>query len=505
MNQDIKPGTALLIILIFGGILFAKFWALSSSYAVQVFSYMHHHPDGGSYIMINNQLLGFDSSGSYQASIDLKLMQVDEDSQTDFAFFSNGDILVRQRSRDNNFIEDLQRYFRFTDLTDQISTDAKDGLFRCNPDTFECKAFTEPALNLHSAFSITIDWQTNRVFIADSGRHRVDMYTANGQLLDSHHAFRFPNQLEIVDRRLYVADTNHHRLIAFDITGNEFGDVEESFDTRTEQSIKLGDVWPSAFLLIGDQRWVLNQKQDMSLGGLYVFDSDGAYIKTVTLPEAADPFALLRVNDQVLISDFRQDRIYRYSPDGQLLGDFNSPVIRKLRENLTEQRRFYQNLDTGLTILFAASLVGGLALAFYLQSRKENEHGIEQDHGQPIDQHTIANDLVEHWITPSLRFKLIGSGAFLLIAGLLLLAFALEWMRGSDLETFIDQFKPLLLLCALSLIVFLCQLRRRIGISEHRLFIRPALGTQKICPKNNILFHDMSIVIGQSLFNVNQL
>ncbi len=504
MNQDIKVSTALLILLLFGGILIAKFWALSASYSVQGFSYLHHHPDGRSFIMLGNQLLGFDALGEHRSTIQLNKFKVLESSHTDFAFFSNGDVLVRQRTRDNNFIENLQRYFRFANPTDKNSVDAKDGLFRCSPVSYKCKAFTEPALNLNNAFSIAIDWTTDRVFLADSSRHRVDMYSETGELLDSRNWFKFPNQIEVADNRLYVANTNYHTLIAFDVSENEFGEIKEEFDTRTEQSRELGEVWPGAFLLDADQRWIINHKNGMNNGGVYIFDQNGEFSKKLQLPDKADPFALLQMGEQVLISDYSQDRIYQYNLDGEFEKYFNPPVLNKIINELTERRQYYQVLNTGFTILFVACFVSCLLLAFYQQSRTKTS-AAEQLSTPDIAHLSTIKEPILHWVEPSKRFKITGYFLIGLAGFFMVLLIALEMFSGNNIAAILKQYWWLMLIFMASIVGLLLQFRRRIGLTENSLVIRPVLGAEIICSKHKIMLNDVIIVVGKSVFQVDQL
>ncbi len=510
MNQDIKISTVFIILIVFGGLLFARFWAVSNSLSIQVFSYMHHHPDGSSFIFLNNQLLGFDAHGQHTTTVELNRFQIQKNNQTDFAFFSNGDILLRQRSRDNNFIENLQRYLRFSNPTDKTSMDAKMGLFRCSLETFQCNPFTKPALNLNNAFSLAIDWATDRVFLADSSRHRVDMYSETGELLDSQDRFRFPNQIDVIDNRLYVADTNHHSLVAYDISGQRIGDIEEFFDTRTEQSMQRGDVWPAAFLLHHNQRWVINHQNNMKNGGVYIFDGKGEFIKKLRLPNEADPFSILQMGDQVLVTDYSQDRIYRYNLNGKLLGEFNPDVLDNKAIELTKQRDHYSFLSHLFTILFAICLISGMGAGFYQQSRKtlsaplnKNESATNTPQRPQNQEH--EHEHVLHWVRPSNRFKII---SYCLIGGmfiLLLALMALTKLSGNTIETFLDQYWWLLPLSIISSISLFLQMRRKIGITENSIVIHSPLGTKSTCLKHRIMSHDMMIVANESVFQINKL
>lgn len=143
---------------------------------VRSFSYMHHYPDGTAYITLGNRLFGFDRQGQQATKqIDLARLGADDDV-SDFAFFSNGDLLFRRHTGEHDFVYDLQRYFRLPNLHDKSIQYQQFGLFRCNLQNYSCRAFTMAPLNLNDAFALSIDGQTDRVFISDASRHSVYLF-----------------------------------------------------------------------------------------------------------------------------------------------------------------------------------------------------------------------------------------------------------------------------------------------------------------------------------------
>jgi len=504
MNQDIKASTLIIVVLIFGSLLYAKFWASSEAKSINVYSYIHQHPEGGSYIKLNNKLMGFNPKSELIATIDLAKFNVQENNSSDFAFFSNGDLLLRKKAQQKNFIENLQRYFRFTNPTNKISPDDQEGLFRCNLLSYTCTSFTQQALNINGAFSLAIDIKTDRVFIADSSRHQVYMYSSDGLELDTAKNFKFPNQIEVANNQLYVADTNHHRLASFDISKNEIGEIKQSFDTRTTASRKLMETWPSAFLLIENQRWIINSKNGMSYGGIYIFDNLGGFLKKLKLPAEADPFALIQLGDQVLISDFSLDRIYRFSLEGEQLADFKSLELQKIQKQLTEKSVYYQWLNDMFSILFAVSLATGFLLALYQQNQVKKAVLAEPDLTNQALQNLIEEPVL-HWIKLSTRAKVFNIVLLTFCVICYLLVSLIPWLSGMSLyEFFVVTWRLQVILIILT-VSLLLQFRRKIAITQNLVMIYPLLGSKVVCLKNEIISNDVHILVGKSIFQIPHL
>lgn len=504
MNQEIKVGTVLWVLLLFFCLLFAKFWVSSASKSIMTYSYLHQHPDGSHFIKLNDQLFGFDIKGQFNKVIDLSKFKVQEHNASDFAFFSNGDLLVRRQSKDKNVIENLQRYFRFTNPTEKISSESDDGLFRCHIFTSECVGFTNKNLNLNEAFSLAIDWTTDRVFVADTSRHTITMFSSDGKELDSAKNFKFPNQIDVSENKLYVADTNHHRIIALDISSDHLGELQEVIDIRIQESRKSGEIWPSAFMLLANERWVINNKNDMKDGGVYIFDEAGEFIKKLLLPINADPFALLKMGKFILISDFSQDRIYRYTLDGELQDDFNSPLMQNKLRELAEHRAHYDFLDKLFSIIIVVCLAIGFCLALYQQHAMKKSISDEQVETAMTNQ-LVDDEPVLHWIKPSTTFMVVVSLLILMFILLFLLLAAVYWFIGSGVAAFFTQTWRIQILGFVTIILLILQLKRRIGVTENTLTIKSPLRANIVCPNKEIISSDDFVVIGRAIFKINQL
>lgn len=506
MNQEVKPLTAIIALAIFGLLLWGKFWAYDAAVSVYTFSNMHKHPNGTAYIMLGNQIFGFDDEAKSTGQIDLPRLGVsnNDSAATDFGFFSNGDLLIRRHIEDHDFIYNLQRFFRLKNMQSKSSTNQQDGLFRCNTTSFECRPFTNPPLNLNDAFSLAVDLNTDRVFVADTSRHTVRLFSNSGEELDSKEGFLFPNQIQFQDNKLYVADTNHHRLAVVGVEEKRFGEIVEVMDTRAGSARLDGEVWPSGFMIEGDRRWVRNANNNMMYGGIYLFENSGKFIKRIDLPKAADPFAFLQLGNSMLVSDYSLDRIYQFTLDGNALPDFQPDIMQPRLAILKAKKNKYQKIELTFTIAFALFLIGGFSYAIFQQRTKNNESFTYAELSQDVP--TSLNGLDIHWVKPSFSFKLhIFLLGFIALSSLLALFFVF-YIKNVSLAEFLSQESVMVILVYLIFFVLLIQqLRTKIGITDKFLIVVPALGKTVICPKKNVVYSDFVVVAGKAILNINQL
>jgi len=96
----------------------------------------------------------------------------------------------------------------------------------------------------------------------------------------------------------------------------------------------------------------------MNEGGIYIFDDNWRYDRKVTLPPRADPISLISFRDEVLISDWNNDRIHRISSGGEPLKDFASPGLDQVVAESRTARRQLEMYSYGGIALFFLVVVG---------------------------------------------------------------------------------------------------------------------------------------------------
>lgn len=317
-------------------------------------------PDGHLYIQIQNQLLEHDADGVFIERHDLAELDVDQ-LLGGIAFFSDGDILLRRGPDARTLSQNIRAYQRQTNDQSLTPVSPDSGLYRCDLDTTKCELFGSGGIDFKAAHSIFIDWPTDEVYIADTTRHLLRKYSSSGDAVAEPAAgFKFPNQLLMHEGALYVVNTNYHQIRKVDPRTVSFGEELESFDVRSPVALAARQTWPSHMARVGDQWWVNNMRNNMSEGGIYVFDDDWSYDRTVSLPPDADPISLLPFRGEVLISDWNNDRVYRVSSAGDLLNDFASTGLEQvLAESRSKRLQFqiYSFAGIGLFVFVLAGLV----------------------------------------------------------------------------------------------------------------------------------------------------
>lgn len=364
MNAELSLKASVLILLLFGGLLATIFWFYSLAAAVPALSHMHKSPDGRLYILLGTELLEHDSLGEPVRGIDLGEIGV-EDMVGDFAFFSNGDLLIRIGADERDTSEKLRQFLRLENDKPIHGQDPAGGLFRCDLERMHCRPFGKPYLNLNQSFHLTVDWETDRVLIAEPSRHRLMLYSPDGRLLaESKEGLRYPNQVIYGDGLALVANTNRHRVSLFAVGEDSLRETGGGFQTAAVGLDRRGKIWPSAVMRVGDEIWVVNSGDGMADGVAVRFDAAGERIAQLDTPASADLFSILPFGDAVLVNDLRAGRIYRFSSTGQRLPDFESTLLaEKVQEHQGERDRlrFWMYL---FIALFGLAFLAGLVVGF---------------------------------------------------------------------------------------------------------------------------------------------
>jgi len=370
MNQNVNPVLALIIILVAVSMLSFKFWARGEALQVRGPDQMKLDQSDNLYININDTLYKLSADNELLAEYRLSDFGIYE-MVGDFGFFSNGDILIRKGEYAPSFIDNILRYFRISDMKPPAAAGAAKGLYRCNLQTTDCYVFSEGFHDLDSAYHIAIDRETDNTYITDTSRHRIYKFAMDGTVLaEQRQGYFFPNQISFVDNRLYVADTNHHRIQIASTENEDFAQIEQGFQVT---DLRPGDqIWTYSFARVGANWWVNNMNRSMAHGAVLIYDNKWRFSDQIDLPENADPIDIQPVGNHVFISDLDNIEIYIFDTDGKRL-DVALPeeIIHKLQQ-LRDNKRGYQDLESQANILLVVLLVAGFVAA-YLQARWQKD------------------------------------------------------------------------------------------------------------------------------------
>lgn len=371
MNSDVHPAVAALVLIMTGVAVSVWVWGSGAAARLGGPAELNAGPDGHSYVQIQNYLVEHDEEGAYLRTHDLEAMDV-ELFLGGYAFFSNGDILLRRGPDPRSFLDNLRAYGRETNRKSIVPKDPRSGLFRCDLESFACERFGQQWIDFKAAYSVFIDRQTDEVYISDTTRHLLRKYSSAGvELAPPVEGFRFPNQLTVHDGRLFVADTNHHAVRILEPQSSTFGNAVDRKDVVPGAAEIVDQTWPSHFARIGEEWWVNNMQTGMNNGGIYVFDRDWNYLRSIELPPGADPISILAVGDTAWVSDWNNDVVRRFSLAGEPLGHLESAGLRAILAESRQQRLRFTLLSYSGAALVAFMLLSLMVRAFALSMNKK--------------------------------------------------------------------------------------------------------------------------------------
>lgn len=364
MNARVHPLFALLVIVLTLAAIGVWMWGDANAKRLGGPADLLLDPSGHLYVQMQQYLLEHDSDGEFVARHDLSKLGI-ERVLGGMAFFPNGDLLLRRGSDARSLLDNVRAYLRLPNRRPVHSDAPNTGLHRCSLETGECRQFGPGAIDFNAAFSVFIDAATQEVYLSDTSRHRLQKYSSDGNLLaEGGTGLRFPNELQLIDSRLYFANTNRHSIDVVDPDTENFAAPVVSKDVVPQTAQRSRQIWPSHFARIGDEWWVNNMRSNMADGGVYIFDRNWQFERRVNLPDGADPITILEFGDDVLVSDWNNDAVYRVGPDGRLLGRFQSSGLQALVDESIERRWQYQTWGymgiIALALLIIALLVKGL-------------------------------------------------------------------------------------------------------------------------------------------------
>ena len=168
--------------------------------------------EGHLYVQMQTFLLEFDIEGEFVARHDLTELGV-ERVLGGMGFFANGELLLRIGPDTRSLFDSIRAFLRLPNPSSTQPGNEGTGLHRCRLDDAVCAPFGDEAIDFAATFGVFIDPATGVVYISDTSRHTLRKFShAGAHIAEASSGLRFPNGLLMHEGRLYVADTNHHRV-----------------------------------------------------------------------------------------------------------------------------------------------------------------------------------------------------------------------------------------------------------------------------------------------------
>lgn len=277
------------------------------------------------YIHLNRQIYQFDQDGDWIRSIELKDLGIDTLTA----------LQVREES---------------------LLLGGLGGVIKqCNLATLKCKIiFQDPRVDGTFKFYLDQNW----LYVSDTVNHQILLYDVTQRtILQTYDKdLRYPNQISKIEQTLYVADTDHHRILAL-----ELGPNHRIGNAREVIGAKFGCRFPVSFVKSDQQWWILVAGRRLKRGKINIVNQKGL-VDSIALPGEAHPLFLQKWQESILISDDHSmtlSQIHSTQKDVQAFGDsrFQQTLhgIREMRNNNLRMSRF------SLLLLF----LSGSLLIFY--------------------------------------------------------------------------------------------------------------------------------------------
>ena len=494
MNSDVHPLVAGLVLLMTAVAIALWAWASGVAAGLGGPAGLRTNPAGHHFIEIQNYLVEHDAGGTYLQTHDLTAIDVDR-LLGGYAFFANGDVLLRRGADPRSFLDNVRAYRRDTNRNSIVPDLPGSGLFRCNLATSECTRFGDSGIDLKAAFGVFIDWQTDEVYISDTTRHLLRKYSSHGvEQTPPVGGFKFPNQLLLHAEQLLVADTNNHVIRSLSPETESFAQIVDSYSVVPAGAKAAQQTWPSHFARVGKEWWVNNMQSGMNRGGIYVFDDAWRYVRRVEMPATADPIALLAVGNEIWISDWNNDVVRRYTNAGEALPNLESPGLEKILTVAKQERLTYRILSyAGFALVAAMFLILIVRALAPAMNSGPGPGPVEEDAAIPADDasplHLEPDEKLRKRMAVVVRLMLLLT---------LLLVVPLLWMLWTLDKP--DAVLPLTgAVAGLVGIVFMIAWVNRanwgtsVTLDGQTLTLRDYTGRRSSCPIREARFHDTAI------------
>jgi hypothetical protein len=430
MRKELSPAVSGLLLLMFGAMLWLVFLLRGTAVGLPTLSHMHTSPDGRLFIMLGTDLFEHDESGLPIRRIDLRELGV-IDVIGDFAFFNDGDLLIRIGVDNRSLSDKLRQYFRRDNLKPTHLKVEKSGLFRCDLSAMQCMPFGKQYNNFDQSFYLAVDWESDRVLVADSSRHRLLLFSSTGDLLaETRQGLKYPNQVIYRNGLAYVANANRHEVAVFEVGESSLKRTVRGFLAAEVGTQLRGHIWTSSVMAAGDQFWVVNSDSDMANGIVVRFDRSGERLGELELPELADVFSVESFRSEMLVNDLRAGKIYRYSYMGDRMPDFQSSLLDAKLHALAQEKESYYRWMYIVIGLFFITFIAGLVIGLRREMAIEEQLPTADSEHLALDPDTPGI----HWISIDSKFtsRIQWIGWFLVVVCLLLIS--LLWVLiGTEL------------------------------------------------------------------------
>jgi hypothetical protein len=319
----------------------------------------------GHYLAVNfgSHIVWLDDAGAERRAVDLADFGVN--AVGDFSFFADGDLLLYHRAEPLGVLDNVAAFLRLR-ASRQSGASRADGFYRCELELERCHRLAQSRQYPARSFRLQLEPDTDIIYLADTADHTLYKLGPEGRELASHsQGFKFPNQLLWHDGNLWLADTNHHRVVQVNTGTERFGEPLQAFTTRLG-----GHRFPHQLSAAHNGLWVLLGDSAMANGRLQRYSWQGEPLGTLALAQLPDPLAIVYWRERLWVNDFTEPVLRRVEPQTGVSEPVVSATLTELAAQVLADRRDYRRLEWWAVGLFLLTLLGGFAAAWRLEKEQ---------------------------------------------------------------------------------------------------------------------------------------
>lgn len=488
MGREVSKKAAVLVILLFVGLIAVWAHFNAKSLAVDAPSFIKQNPKGHIVVRLGDKFYettidGIDIQQFYAQDANLDKVI------GDFDFFNNGDILIYNTSYTPDFLDNLKTFARIEEDRNRPEKYGE-GFYRCHFSMAECSLFSKELPSFNRTFRLTIDDNDN-VYIVDTTRHRILKVNSSGELIATlDEGLKFPNDILWEEDVLWLVNTNHHEILSLEAKTEGFGKRLNGFSPRIP-----GRNFPADFARVDSDWFAISMDNSMVNGKLGKFNASGELVEVIDFgQDKADLAFVTRADNHLIASDTKHLR-YRVIniQDLKIENDFSSNAIDV---HLSQSKSIVSENNKLSWLIVAIGVLAFLVLAYF--AVKSEVAAIESDIQRYDDDSELEADMPEgvqeYWISESKQYSMVkGSIRWLVPLGVIVVIIALMTSKVS---------LTLLIFALMGLAAFYSVWRMYrhlrnvgIGISGQSVIIRNNSGTTSFGKGNEIYVSSSALCI----------
>ncbi len=393
-------------------------------------------------------------------------------------------------------------------------------IYRCYLGPFRCELLFSAASPLRAPFKFYLT-EDGDLWVSEGPKDRLLRLSAGGmQPLPvelSGKGLNAPNRVLLADDRLVIADTNHHRIVAYEMASDEPLREVFSFAAGDHPRARSSRIWPTDVAFSGGKWWTLNGDGLLEDADLLAFSADGTPLMRIDFPAEADPISLVASGGDLLLTDYTAYAVYQVDAASGEWRHFGDDAFQQLMQQGKVEVEALEARAQLYLYAMIALMVLGFVLALWFERGRIRAQGwsslfTKLEEADKKVKGQVMSDATQpgvQWFVPDQkrmrRLRRLGSfslGMTLLLPFPLIFVF-MSLDAGEQGEKLMPEMWPFILLwagllgmTALALRIF----RNRLGFEgtdllfrDHRMRVRRVPAAEVVYTKRAILHRDLIV------------